>query len=64
MNYTNKDIYLALKLIHDICDQNGGTCRKCPFYCKHTCMFNTKEEYPENWKLVPPPEPVEWRPFE
>lgn len=58
--YTNKEIYLALKLIHDVCEQNG-TCHKCPFHYKEECVFGQKD--PENWKLVPPPEPIEWRPF-
>lgn len=59
--YTNKEIYLALKLIHDICEQNG-TCDKCPFCYKEACMVGCQKD-PENWRLVPPPEPIEWRPF-
>lgn len=57
--YTNKEIYLALKLIHDICKQNDD-CRTCIFR-KEACMVGQKD--PENWRLVPPPEPIEWRPF-
>lgn len=59
--YTNKEIYLALKLIQDICKQND-TCRKCPLFYKETCMVGYQKD-PENWELVPPPEPIEWRPF-
>lgn len=62
--YTNKEIYLALKLIHDICKQNGA-CYKCPFYYEEVeaCMVSNGKD-PENWKLVPPPESVEGCPFE
>lgn len=59
--YTNKEIYLALKLIQDICKQNID-CRTCLFR-KESCMINDRKD-PANWELVPPPEPVEWRPFE
>jgi hypothetical protein len=60
--YTNKEIYLALKLIQDICSKNVA-CHKCPF-CKERCMIKCISGTPEDWRLVPPPEPIEWRPFE
>lgn len=60
--YTNKEIYLALKLIHDICSKNA-TCHKCPF-CKERCMIKGISGNPEDWRLVPPPEPINWHPFE
>lgn len=65
--FTEKDIYSALDLIRRICE-NQTDCLDCPFYSDHRdeCLVNNHNIYdtPCQWKLVPPPEPTNWRPFE
>lgn len=51
--YSNQEIYNALSLIRDVCNEYSD-CKTCPFGKRNCCQLN--EETPQNWRLIPPDE--------
>lgn len=64
MSYTHKEIYDALQLIQNICDEYycmEKGCSKCPFNMQGDCVFVEERLSPTEWKLNPPENWVAFR---
>lgn len=63
--YSDKEIYDALKMIRDICKNNGGSCRDCKLSYSENGIhipYCGVGDTPDVWRFTEPPS--EWKPFE
>lgn len=58
-NYTNEQLYNALKLIQDIC-KSQGKCSYCPLRLSNTDFCAIQEIAPHQYDLI---QPDEYKPF-
>ena len=59
MNYTHEEIYNALQIIKDTCNEINH-CGKCPFYFEGECMVCKEDYSPTEWHIN---DPNQWRAF-
>lgn len=61
--YSDKEIYDALKMIRDICKNNGVSCRDCKLsYRESGIPYCGVSNTPNVWRITEPPSG--WKPFE
>jgi hypothetical protein len=61
--YSDNEIYGALKIIRDICNNNGSACRDCKLsYSENGIPYCGVSQTPNVWRLSELP--GEWKPFE
>lgn len=58
MSYSNKQLYDALSLIKNICEDTH--CDDCPMYDKGMCRVSDSDNCPADWSLNCP---EHWRAF-
>lgn len=61
--YSDKEIYGALKIIRDICNNNGSACIDCKLsYSENGIPYCGVSQTPNVWRFTEPPSG--WKPFE
>lgn len=58
-NYSNMDIYNALKMLQNICREHPN-CESCPFTLLNTDFCGIQQTAPHDYELV---SPDEYKPF-
>ncbi len=63
ITYSDKEIYDSLKMIKDICENSGSSCRDCKLsYIERGIPYCGVSKEPNMWDFAKPPS--EWKPFE